>query len=75
MNVAQVLEQALNDLDENDWYSLHYQRQVLDQVFMLIFSFCIVKNGRVSSAHTSHIFTLTSSSLSKQESDDVRGRN
>ena len=29
MNIAQVLEQARNDLDENDWYFLHYQCQVL----------------------------------------------
>ena len=32
MNIAEVLEQALgleNDLDENGWYFLHYQCQVL----------------------------------------------
>ena len=32
MNIVEVLEQALdqeNDLDENDWYFLHYQHQVL----------------------------------------------
>ena len=38
MNIAGVLEQALgqeNDLNENDWYFLHYQCQVFYQVLVL----------------------------------------
>ena len=38
MNIAEVLEQALdqeNDLDENDWYSLDYQCQVFYLVLVL----------------------------------------
>ena len=38
MNIAQVLERIFdqeNDLNENDWYLLYYQYQVLYQVLVL----------------------------------------
>ena len=38
MNIAKVLEQALgqeSDMDENDWYLLRCQCQVLYQVLVL----------------------------------------